>query len=309
MSLDSAKLGDSSLHQDTQKAPAFSLPACPPPRWSDFYQIPIENDIIDGTDWIDFLWEVLHRATPPTYRASKSFAFTFRRLGEHVTDFHISKLSLIWFLTNSIRTKTLHAIYDILEHWGYLESACPGLIDDILQEIKVNASDTMTFSVDLRHRCQTAGLELDHKMRMLQAIVNRQHRDFNPKNLLKTIAYLICGALAIFALVLVPLLPWVSSESPIDTWLPYIGLIGLHMIPTASRAYSPALDIAYRIDDLNTKTFQLIWAVRDVAGLLTLISESESSPLSDVLHAERFLKAFQTSVCYVPLISFCRSFE
>ncbi|PBK72021.1 hypothetical protein ARMSODRAFT_797750 [Armillaria solidipes] len=32
-----------------------------------------------------------------------------------------------------------------------------------------------------------------------------------------------------------------------------------------------------------------------MAGLLTLIAESEGSPMSDVLRAERFLKAFQSS--------------
>ncbi len=72
--------------------------------------------------------------------------------------------------------KTLYTIYDIIEYRGYLESVCPGLINDVLQEIRDNGSDTMAFSDDLCRRCKTAGPELERKMSMLQAIVIRQHR-------------------------------------------------------------------------------------------------------------------------------------
>ncbi|KAK0431936.1 hypothetical protein EV421DRAFT_1911450 [Armillaria borealis] len=50
MTLVSAK-SEGSSPQDTQNDPAFSLPASTPPHWPDFYQQPVENDIIDGTDW------------------------------------------------------------------------------------------------------------------------------------------------------------------------------------------------------------------------------------------------------------------
>ncbi len=79
-------------------------------------------------------------------------------------------------MIRSTRTKALHAIYDIIEYRGYLESVCAGLINDILQEIKDNGSEMVTFSADLRRRCKIAGPELEHKMSMLQAIVIRQHR-------------------------------------------------------------------------------------------------------------------------------------
>ncbi len=56
--------------------------------------------------------------------------------------------------------------------------------------------------------------------------------------------------------------------------------------------------MAGRVDRLNVETFRLIWAVRDMAALLTLIAEAECSPLWDVLHAKRFLEAFRASVCH-----------
>ncbi len=58
--------------------------------------------------------------------------------------------------------------------------------------------------------------------------------------------------------------------------------------------------MAGRVDRLNVETFRLIWAVRDMAALLTLIAEAECSPLWDVLHAKRFLEAFRASVCHFP---------
>ncbi|KAK0216169.1 hypothetical protein IW262DRAFT_1299416 [Armillaria fumosa] len=44
-----------------------------------------------------------------------------------------------------------------------------------------------------------------------------------------------------------------------------------------------------------TNTFKLIWAVRDMTGLLALIAKSDHLPLMDVSHAKRFIEAFQTS--------------
>ncbi len=95
MTLVGTKSGDSSLPQDTQNDPAFSPPACTPHRWPGFYQQPIENDIIEGTDWIDFLWAILH-TDPPLYRSSGCFAYTSRRLGEHITRYHKFEFSFIW---------------------------------------------------------------------------------------------------------------------------------------------------------------------------------------------------------------------
>ncbi|KAK0431924.1 hypothetical protein EV421DRAFT_133121 [Armillaria borealis] len=175
MTLVSAKSGDSSLPQDTQNDLAFHPSVSTPPRWPGFYQQPIENDIIDGTDWIDSLWAVLHRTE--FCRSTGRFVSTSRKLGEHVARYHTFKFSFIWFIIRShIQTKTLYTIYDIIEYRGYLESVCPGLINDVLQEIGDNGSDTMAFSEDLRRRCKTAGPELERKMSMLQAIVIRQHR-------------------------------------------------------------------------------------------------------------------------------------
>ncbi|KAK0225264.1 hypothetical protein EDD85DRAFT_795458 [Armillaria nabsnona] len=263
MTLVSAKSGDSSLPQHTQNDPAPHPSVSTPPRWPDFHQEPIENDIIDGTDWIDFLWAVLVHCTD-FYRSTGCFVSTSRRLGEHVARYHTFKFSFIWFV-------------------------CPGLINDILQEIGDNGSDTMAFSDDLRCRCKTSGPELECKMWMLQAIVTRQHRDFNPKNFVKIITYLRYSAYVILYCITLPLLfCLVASESSSD-----IGVISVYMITVVSETHPPACELAQEVDSLNANTFQLIWAVRNVAGLLTLIAESEGSPMSDMLHAELFLNTFQ----------------
>ncbi|KAK0235460.1 hypothetical protein EDD85DRAFT_968434, partial [Armillaria nabsnona] len=280
MSLVSAKSEGSSPLQDTQNDPAFHSSASTPPRWPGFYQQPVENDIIDGTDWIDSLWAILHR-----------FSFV-----------------------SPTRTKALHAIYDIIEYRGYLESVCAGLINDILQEIKDNDSEMVSFNADVRRRCKIAGPELEHKMSMLQAIVIRQHRDFSLENLVKTISYLQYGGLAVVFLICCPLhletfvpalSPWLSDESP--TCFVCIVFLGCNMFNTGARL--PAYQLLCEADGLNTNTFQLIGAVRDMPRLLALIAESEGSPMSDVLHAERFLKAFQYSVCHDSFDSFYHSFK
>lgn len=56
---------------------------------------------------------------------------------------------------------------------------------------------------------------------------------------------------------------------------------------------------------MNTDALKLIWAVRDMTGLLALIVESDSLPLTDASRASRFIKAFRTSVRH---ISFPRLF-
>ncbi|SJL11175.1 uncharacterized protein ARMOST_14578 [Armillaria ostoyae] len=303
MTLVSAKSGDSSLPQDTQNDLVFHPSVSTPPRWPGFYQQPIENDIIDGTDWIDSLWAVLHRTD--FCRSTGCFVSTSRKLGEHVARYHTFKFSFIWL--SHIQTKTLYTIYDIIEYRGYLESVCPGLINDVLREIGDNGSDTMAFSDDLRRRCKTAGPELERKMSMLQAIVIRQHRDFNPKTFVKTINYLRFGAYVILYCITLPLLFCLvasESSSASTTCLGYIGVISVYAITTVSEIHPPACELAQEVDSLNANTFQLIWAVRNVAGLLTLIAESEGSPMSDMLHAKLFLEAFQFSVCHNSLGSF-----
>ncbi|KAK0200836.1 hypothetical protein DFS33DRAFT_1386782 [Desarmillaria ectypa] len=155
MTLDSVKLGGSGPHQNLQHSPTFRPPTCIHSRWSGYYQQPIENDIIDGTGWIDFLWAVLHRTNPSSYCASRYFDSTSRKLGR---------------LTKShVRTKILYAIYDILEYRGYIESVCSGLINDILQEIKDSSSD-VHIPTDLGSESEDSPLsDVLHAERFLKA--------------------------------------------------------------------------------------------------------------------------------------------
>ncbi|KAK0447849.1 uncharacterized protein EV420DRAFT_1767436 [Desarmillaria tabescens] len=213
-------------------------------------------------------------------------------------------LGFVQFLTKShVQTKTLYVIYDILEYWGYLESTCPGLINDILQEIKNRCSDTVEYSANLRRRCKTAGPELEHKMSMLQAVVIRQYKDSNPKNIVKTITYVFNGGCMIGALVLALLYLWKPDESLYASCLQWIGIICAHTVIITIHIHPCARDFAQDVNNLNISAFQLIWAVRDLAELLTCISESENPSLLDMLRAERFLKAFQASVCHVSVLS------
>ncbi|SJL11142.1 uncharacterized protein ARMOST_14545 [Armillaria ostoyae] len=255
------KSRESSLPQNTFAIPTLdseslsivSKAVGAPSHWADFYQLPVANDITIGTKWIDTLWEVLHRRTPASYHASGSFAFTSKSLSDRFTkNFKDHGLLIQLFIRPHVRTKTLYAIYDILEYYGHLEIVCPGLINDILQEIKDGNSDSMSFSVSLRHRCKIAAPQLERETRMLQKVVIRQHKDLGAHNVPRYFEYLLWGAGALTSLV-------------------------------------------HDADVLNTNAFQLIWAVRDMAALLTRIAETEGSSLCDVSHAERFLEAFRAS--------------
>ncbi|KAK0216167.1 hypothetical protein IW262DRAFT_1299415 [Armillaria fumosa] len=146
-----------------------------------------------------------------------------------------------------IRTKTFHAIYNILECQGYLQNVCPGLIDDILQEIKSCESDNVTFSVDLHCRCKIAGPILEHKMLTLQKVVIRQHRNLNLKNHAQFLNCLF------------------------QEMLPLAFVVAL-LVFTLS-----FLSLAY-----SKQCKSLIWAVRDMTGLLALIVESNCLPLTNI---------------------------
>ncbi|SJL11177.1 uncharacterized protein ARMOST_14580 [Armillaria ostoyae] len=100
-------------------------------------------------------------------------------------------------------------------------------------------------------------------------------QDFSPKDFVKTIDYIYYGSLAILFLVLVRFWLWQPLKSEFYAWL----LSVQFTTSITSDAHSCAHDIA----------------VRDMAGLLTLIAESGGSPFPDVLQAERFLQAFRAS--------------
>ncbi|KAK0475060.1 hypothetical protein EDD18DRAFT_1116188 [Armillaria luteobubalina] len=239
---------DSSRPQFTQNDPAFHLSVNAPPHLPGFYQQPIENNIIDGTDWIDFLWPVIH--CTDFHRSTECFVSMSKILGK----LHI-------------QTKMLYTIYNMIEYQGYLES--------------------------------TVGPEIERKMSVLHALVIRQHNDFNPKTFVKTINCFCLGAYMILyciTLLLLFRLVGAKSSSAGTTCFGFIGIILVYVMTMVSETWHlPAYDVAQEIDNLNTNTFQLIWAVRNVAGLLNLIAESEGSQMSNVLHAELFLKTFRDS--------------
>ncbi|PBK69599.1 hypothetical protein ARMSODRAFT_1018981 [Armillaria solidipes] len=304
MTLDTIKSRDSFL-QNIQSAPdgpadLHSKAGGKHSHWADFYQSPVPNDIIAGTKWIDHLWEILHRRDPASYPAARSLAYASRVLSGDLAWYNFNSRLIDLSIRPHVRTKTLYAIYDILEYQGYLQSACPGLINDILQEIKDNNSDSMTFSLSLRHRCKVAGPQLEDKTCMLQKVVVRQHKDLNARNLLRFFDHLLWSSV----ISLIPLcvggvfLMWTPSidpDSAIITFVAYALLLCCLVGMMAESACLCMRSMARHVDRLNVETFQLIWAVRDMAALLTRIAEAECSPLRDVEHAERFLEAFRTS--------------
>ncbi|SJL11153.1 uncharacterized protein ARMOST_14556 [Armillaria ostoyae] len=103
MILDIAKPGSSESALPKNQVRNAPASAGIPPHWADFYQLPVENDIIAGTDWIYYLWAVLHRATPLSYCAFRELDKTARKLC----------ISLKLVIKAHTRTKTLHAVYDI----------------------------------------------------------------------------------------------------------------------------------------------------------------------------------------------------
>ncbi|KAK0447930.1 uncharacterized protein EV420DRAFT_866556 [Desarmillaria tabescens] len=175
------KSSSSALCKNFQNAPTnptHILSADIPPHLVDFYRVPVENDIIAGVEWIYCLWTLLHRTAPPSYRAFKELDSTARELHTLLTQSRswdrCTTFKLI--IRSHVRTKALHTIYDILECQGYLESTCPGFIDDILQEIVTCNSDSVAFSADLRRRCKIAAPMLEHKMWALQKVLIKQHK-------------------------------------------------------------------------------------------------------------------------------------
>ncbi|PBK72016.1 hypothetical protein ARMSODRAFT_954818 [Armillaria solidipes] len=297
MILDVAKPGSSksAFPKNLRNSPAS---AGTPPHWADFYQLPIENDVIAGTEWIYCLWAVLHRATPPSYCAFRELDKTARKLCSLLC-FREESTPLRLVIKAHTRTKTLHAVYDILECQGYLQSVCPALINDLLQEIKACESECVTFSADLRRRCQIAGHILEHRMSTLQKVVIGQHKNLNLKNY---VIFLNCLFRGLLTLAFVSAL-WafgltffgIAPKSRIIDFVCIVLSFGplLAMITSDSSSYAQKI-VSY-VDTISTDTFKLVWAVRDMAGLLALIAESDRSPLTDVSHARRFMEAFRTS--------------
>ncbi|KAK0446602.1 uncharacterized protein EV420DRAFT_1570306 [Desarmillaria tabescens] len=302
MTLDVAKPESSkhSLPKNLQNAPFGT-----PPHWADFYQLPVENDIIAGTEWIYSLWAVLHRAVPPSYHAFRELDKTSRELCNLLMQSRPEDeyLPFKFIIKAHTRTKTLHAIYEILECQGYLQSVCPMLINDIFQEIQACDSDSVTFSADLRYRCKISGPILEHKMRSLQKVVIRQHRisrtNLNFKNHARFVDHLFRGLLTLALVCALSGFVWslfgIASDSKIINLmylvLPFCPLLAM----ITSNASSYASNIVSRVDTMNMDAFKLIWAVRDMVGLLALIAQSDASPLTNVSHAKRFMEAFRTS--------------
>lgn len=70
----------SALLQKSTESPPPAY-ANTPPHWADFYQLPVENDIIAGAEWIYCLWTVLNRTNPsPPYCASSELDSTATEL-------------------------------------------------------------------------------------------------------------------------------------------------------------------------------------------------------------------------------------
>ncbi|PBK80661.1 hypothetical protein ARMGADRAFT_1068900 [Armillaria gallica] len=292
MTLDIAKPGGS---KNRRNAPAS---AGTPPHWADFYRLPVENDIIAGTEWIYCLWAVLHRATPPSYCTFSELDKTARKLCS-LLSFREESISLRLAIKAHTRTETLHAIYDILECQGYLQSVFPALINDILQETRASESDCVTFSVDLRRRCKNFGPILERKISKLQKVVIRQHGNLNLKNCVIFLNCLIRGLLTLAFVSALWAFALTFSGIPPKSRILDFECIFLLFCPLLAMITSDTSSCAQKIvsyvDTISTDTFKLIWAVRDMAGLLALIAESDRSPLTDVSHAKRFVEAFQAS--------------
>ncbi|KAK0200884.1 hypothetical protein DFS33DRAFT_1085129 [Desarmillaria ectypa] len=103
MPLKNSKPGGSAFPKHRQNTSVF------PPHWVDFYQLPVENDILAGAEWIYCLWVVLHHTNPPSYRASSKLNSTAKGLCTLLMQ------SRSWdvcgtfeFIKSHVRTKTLH---------------------------------------------------------------------------------------------------------------------------------------------------------------------------------------------------------
>ncbi len=83
---------------DTRGSKTLRISADTPPHWADFYQLPLANDIIAGTEWVYGLWAVLHRTASPSYCASGALDKTARELCALLTQSGAENKSILFKL-------------------------------------------------------------------------------------------------------------------------------------------------------------------------------------------------------------------
>ncbi|KAK0463273.1 uncharacterized protein EV420DRAFT_1164442 [Desarmillaria tabescens] len=183
----------------------------------------------------------------------------------------------------------------MLDSKQHLNDAYYGIIGDISREID---SGTGVFSASLRKRCKAANLTIGRETQRLESVMHKQLKVFYPTGLcdIYTYLYVCCAGLCLtltLSVTVAPLFFSVSEELSIRV-LCLVYLLGfLAYQGTQANAYLS--DIVTHIYRLRRGTLRCVWAWRDMSGLFALIAESEGRQLSDIPHAQRFLKAFEVS--------------
>ncbi|KAK0200838.1 hypothetical protein DFS33DRAFT_1277202 [Desarmillaria ectypa] len=253
--------------QNVSAVPAIGSPAGTLPHWADFYQLPVENNILAGTEWIYFLWAVLRCTTPSSYRASRELDETSSGLA-----------SRLYISEAHIRTKTLHTGYDVLECQEYLQGVCPALINDILREIQTCDSEKM---------CKAAGPILEHKMWTLQKNLNLgNHAGFLDCFFRVLLALAFVCPLSAFALTIFGIALDSGFMNFVIFVLSFCPLLAtMTQSRLASNVSSYACKIVSQVDTMDTDAFKLILAWQAallilaelVSGLLRFASTTTSA--------------------------------
>ncbi|KAK0467958.1 uncharacterized protein EV420DRAFT_437141 [Desarmillaria tabescens] len=240
---------------------------------------------------LDFLWVALHRGTPlASYHAAETFSSAAIELIDALLLPSCWEI-LIWPVARSHIPRVLCTADTILDSEQHLTDTCYGLIGDILREID---SDGAVSRASLRSRCKTASLTIKRETQMLESVMKKLENDLNPKRMRRFYNCLFYFSAVLCLLVGLPTFIFIVSPKLVTRGLSFTYLMAF-LAYWAQDAYFYVYKVSRPLKRLHIETLTLIWAWRDMRGLLTLISKSESLQLFDISHAKTFLEAFQWS--------------
>ncbi|PBK69588.1 hypothetical protein ARMSODRAFT_168956 [Armillaria solidipes] len=107
-------------------------------------------------------------------------------------------LGLIPWYTHPKLLRILLSYRDFCEYNSSLDSSCQALVADILQEIHDSRSDTVHFTVDIRKQCKVLGPKIEAEIFILQTLMEKRYRLFNPEKVHRIVEPLNMYSMALY---------------------------------------------------------------------------------------------------------------
>ncbi|PBK79592.1 hypothetical protein ARMGADRAFT_1092996 [Armillaria gallica] len=158
-----------------------------------------------------------------------------------------------------------------------LDSSCQTLVADILQEIHDSHSDTVHFTVDIRKHCKVLGPKIEVEIFILQTLMERRYRLFNPEKVYKIVEPLDMYSMALYFAsgILIPL------TLLFDTSGKYVMTAVLLMLYCAGLGFA-----------INSTRTNMLKAYLDLAAFHSRLGSSEG-PVPGMSCAAMSLESFQ----------------